>query len=108
MWIAALGTVDERMPGGRIPWSRFLFNRGMFVLVYGIPSLFLGLINLKPGQANWYLALAAVVLLIVALNDGLVSVALSLLQDYEFLPNGEDCSCRKLGLATSRCQSSGT
>lgn len=84
MWIAALGTVDERMPGRRIPWSRFLFNRGMFVLVYGIPSLFLGLIDLRPGQANWYLALAAVVLLIVALNDGLVSVALSLLQSTNF------------------------
>ncbi|MDQ6949065.1 MAG: HD domain-containing protein, partial [Actinomycetota bacterium] len=85
MLIAALGTIDKRMPGRRIPWSRFLFNRGMFILVYGIPSLFLSFLSLRAGEANWYLALAFVVLLIVALNDGLVSVALSLLQNSNFL-----------------------
>lgn len=85
MWIAALGTIDKRMPGSRIPWSRFLFNRGMFIVVYGVPSLFLSALNLRAGEANWYLALAFVVLLIVALNDGLVSVALSLMQSASFL-----------------------
>src|SRR5438132_10065230 len=29
MAVAALGTIDERLPGVRIPWDRFLFNRGM-------------------------------------------------------------------------------
>ena len=85
MWIAALGTVDERMPGRRIPWSRFLFNRGMFVLVYGIPSFLLGALHLRPLEPEWYLALIAAVLLIVILNDGLVSFALSLIQDVGFL-----------------------
>src|SRR6266852_7305442 len=39
MWVAALGTMDERIPGKTIPWNRFLFSRGMFALVYCLPSL---------------------------------------------------------------------
>ncbi|HEY8677788.1 MAG TPA: MFS transporter [Candidatus Dormibacteraeota bacterium] len=84
MWVAALGTIDERIPGRRIPWNRYMFNRGMFVLVYGIASLALAATGLRAGQPNWYLALVGVVLLIVALNDGLVSAALSLLQNANF------------------------
>src|SRR5919201_4162471 len=26
MWVAAVGTVDERMPGRKVPWDRFLFS----------------------------------------------------------------------------------
>src|SRR5258708_12802697 len=39
MLVAALGTIDERIPGVRIPWDRFLFNRGMFILSYALPAL---------------------------------------------------------------------
>ena len=85
MWIAALGTIDERVPGRRIPWERFLFNRGMFVFVYGIPSLALANLHLKPEQPNWYLALALAVAAIVILNDGLFSIGLSLVQAVNFL-----------------------
>jgi len=39
MTAAALGTIDLRVPGKQIPWNRFAFNRGMWILSYGIPSL---------------------------------------------------------------------
>jgi len=84
MWIAVLGTVDERIPGRRIPWDRFLFNRGMFVLVYGIPSFFLAVLHLRPMEPEWYLSLVGAVLVIIILNDGLVSYAISLLQSGSF------------------------
>ncbi|MDQ6884250.1 MAG: MFS transporter [Candidatus Dormibacteraeota bacterium] len=85
MWVAALGTMDERIPGRGIPWIRFLFNRGMFALAYGIPSLILAVLHLKPERAEWYLALALTVPLIIALNVGLVAGALSLLQGAKLL-----------------------
>ncbi|HVH70675.1 MAG TPA: HD domain-containing phosphohydrolase, partial [Candidatus Dormibacteraeota bacterium] len=80
MWVASLGTMDERIPGRRIPWSRFFFNRGMFVLPYGIPSLVLAQLHLKPSDPNWYLALALAVPAIIVINIGLVAGAFSLLQ----------------------------
>ncbi len=80
MAVAALGTIDERLPGRRIPWSRFIFNRGMFVLMYGVPSLAVHTLGLGQKTALWYLALAASVVPIVALNVGQVAVALSLFQ----------------------------
>src|SRR5258708_23781520 len=39
MTIAALGTLDQRIPGKDIGWDRFAFNRGGVHLAYGIPSL---------------------------------------------------------------------
>ncbi|HEV2013976.1 MAG TPA: MFS transporter [Candidatus Dormibacteraeota bacterium] len=84
MWIAALGTVDERIPGRRVPWDRFLFSRGMFVLAYGIPSLLFSAIRPKPLNLEWYLLLALAVGVIVALNVGLLSLGLSLVQGARF------------------------
>src|ERR671934_3090855 len=80
MWVASLGTMDERIPGRRIAWSRFFFNRGMFVLPYGIPSLVFAQLHLKPSDPNWYLALALAVPAIIVINIGLVAGAFSLLQ----------------------------
>jgi putative nucleotidyltransferase with HDIG domain len=74
MVVAALGTIDERLPGIRIPWDRFLFNRGMFILSYGLPALILHSLP----KETWPALLPFVVALIVALNVGQLSVAFSL------------------------------
>src|SRR5438445_722645 len=88
MWVAAFGTMDERIPGKTIPWTRFLFSRGMFALVYGIPSLGLAALGFPAAAQNpeptWYLIQPFVVILIVALNDGLVAAFFSLLQGSSF------------------------
>src|SRR5438552_8100974 len=74
MVVAALGTIDERLPGIRIPWDRFLFNRGMFILSYGLPALILHSLP----KETWPALLPFIVALIVALNVGQLSVAFSL------------------------------
>jgi putative nucleotidyltransferase with HDIG domain len=74
MVVAGLGTIDERIPGIRIPWDRFLFNRGMFILSCGIPALFL---HSQP-KASWPFLIPFVVAMIAALNVGQLSVAFSL------------------------------
>ena len=83
MWVAALGTIDQRRPGGDpksggIPWDRFFFNRGLFTLMYGIPSLAFLALNLHRGQANFYLALPAAVAAMVILNVLPLAVSISL------------------------------
>ena len=84
MWVACFGTLDERIPGRRIPWDRFLFNRGMFVLAYGIPSLVLSSTRVQYGGGEWYVALSLTVIAIVAVNVGLVAGALTLLRGSNF------------------------
>jgi putative nucleotidyltransferase with HDIG domain len=74
MLVAALGTIDERMPGVRIPWDRFLFNRGMFILSYGLPALILHSLP----KETWPALLPFIVAVIVALNVGQLAVAFSL------------------------------
>lgn len=74
MAVAALGTVDERVPGVRISWERFLFNRGMFAISCGLPAL---LLHSLP-KTIWPAMLPVAVLLIVCLNVGQLSVAFSL------------------------------
>src|ERR1700682_2058153 len=73
MWVAALGTMDERIPGKTIPWIRFLFSRGMFALVYGLPSLGLATLGFSAASSNpqptWYLIQPFVVALIFGIND---------------------------------------
>src|SRR2546430_380540 len=49
MTIAALGTIDRRLPGREIPWGLFLFNRGMWILACGLPSL---LVAFSKGQSG--------------------------------------------------------
>jgi putative nucleotidyltransferase with HDIG domain len=84
MWVAAIGTLDERMPGKSVSWSRFLFSRGMFSFVYGIPSLALYGLNLQHPMAAWVVALPLIVVMIVGLNDAFVAIYLSLLQGASF------------------------
>src|SRR6266849_3740684 len=79
MTIAALGSIDLRVPGKQIPWDRFVFNRGMFILAYGIPSLLVsGALVRDPGATPFLLFLAAA--LAIAINTSLMASALSLLR----------------------------
>ncbi|HVS06568.1 MAG TPA: MFS transporter [Candidatus Dormibacteraeota bacterium] len=84
MLVAAIGTLDERIPGRTVSWTRFAFSRGMFSFVYGIPSLVFYGLNLQHPQATWVLALPLMVLMIVGLNDAFVAAFLSLLQGSSF------------------------
>lgn len=79
MWVAALGTVDERIPGRGIPWDRFLFNRGMYVMEFGIPSLLLHPTSVSH-DFTWYLLMPVALVAMVLLNVGLIGIALSLFQ----------------------------
>ncbi|HXA41962.1 MAG TPA: MFS transporter [Candidatus Solibacter sp.] len=50
---AVVGTLDTRIPGRQIPWDRFLFNRGMFAIVYGVGALvYRGLVDIAPGSTS--------------------------------------------------------
>lgn len=80
MTVAALGTIDERIPGRAVSWDRFFFNRGMHAIQYGVPSLLFYGVGLAHQRGTWVFILPLAVLLMVVLNVGLVSVALSLLQ----------------------------
>jgi hypothetical protein len=84
MWVAAIGTLDERIPGKTVPWTRFIFSRGMFSLVYGIPSLAFYALGLEQQQPAWVVALPLVVLLIVGLNDFFVAGFLTIHQGANF------------------------
>src|SRR6267378_3571906 len=80
MTVAALGTIDERVPGRAVPWDRFFFNRGMHAIQYGVPSLLFYGLGFANHRETWPFILPVAVLVMVVLNVGLVSVALSLLQ----------------------------
>ncbi len=80
MWVAALGTVDERLPGRAIPWNRFLFNRGMSVIQYGLPSVTFWATRLHDRPSTWFYVLPVAVVIIAGLNVGQLSLAFSLLQ----------------------------
>jgi len=84
MCVAAFGTIDERVPGKTVSWPRFIFPRGMFAFVYGLPSLALYGLGLQHPQAGWVVALPLAVVVIVALNDAFVAGFLSLLQGVSF------------------------
>jgi putative nucleotidyltransferase with HDIG domain len=80
MTVAALGTLDQRVPGRAIPWDRFLFNRGMYVFQYGLPSLLFNGLGLNSQRGTWIFVLPVAILMMVVLNVGQLSVAFSLLQ----------------------------
>jgi putative nucleotidyltransferase with HDIG domain len=84
MWVAVFGTVDERVPGRNVSWTRFTFARGMFSFVYGLPSLALYALGLQHQNANWAVVLPLVVVAIVGLNDAIVAAFLSLSQGASF------------------------
>src|SRR3989475_11840060 len=73
MTSAALGTIDRRGPGREIPWGLFLFNRGMWIVACGVPSL-LGAFHKGQSGSRTITVLAAVVLLLL-LNTALMAVS---------------------------------
>src|ERR1700682_1059285 len=79
MTVAALGTIDLRVPGKQIPWDRFAFNRGMFILSYGVPSLIVSeALRQSPSTTPFLLFLAAVVT--IGLNTTLMATSISLVR----------------------------
>lgn len=88
MWVAAIGSIDERTPGRRIEWRTWLFTRGMLALVYGSPSLALSALGLAPLVGNWpvswYLVQPFLVVLIVSINIALVAIFFKLYRGSSF------------------------
>ncbi len=78
MTIAALGTIDRRVPGRQIPWGLFLFNRGMWILACGVPSLLVAFTKGQSGSRT-VSVLAAVVLLLL-LNTALMAFSVHLVR----------------------------
>ncbi len=82
-----VGTLDPRVPGRDIQWGSFLFNRGMFALVYGVGSgLFHLLVGIQPtantGLSRTFTVVAAGVIALLAmeiLNSSLTIIAVTLL-----------------------------
>src|ERR1700737_3020331 len=63
MTVATLGTLDQRVPGRAIPWDRFLFNRGMYVFQYGLPSLLFNGLGLNSQRGTWIFVLPVAILM---------------------------------------------
>lgn len=80
MWVASLGTIDDRIPGRRITWQSFFFNRGMWVLTCGVPSLALSALGIPKQTLTWYLSLPIIAMCIILLNIGQVAFYFSLMQ----------------------------
>jgi len=84
---AVIGTIDNRVPGRQIPWSRFIFNRAMFAIVYGVGALVFRLLlalqqtPVSDISVTFTVVAAGVTALLTmeVLNSPLVIVAISLL-----------------------------
>jgi putative nucleotidyltransferase with HDIG domain len=79
MTVAAIGTIDQRVPGRQIPWKNFFFNRGMLTISYGLPSLFVTHAN-PVGWSEVALVIVGAALMIMLFNTALTAVAVSLLR----------------------------
>ena len=88
MTVAALGTIDQRIPGKQIPWSNFAFNRGMFTLTYAIPSLLVTSIH-TTDWSNRALVIIMAALLIVLLNTTMTAIAVSQMRGVNLLRTTE-------------------
>lgn len=74
MTVAALGTIDKRVPGKEVSWSIFTFNRGMYIFTTVLPAMaFQG-----TGSQLWSYGVALVMML--GLNTILVATLFSLRQ----------------------------
>ncbi len=81
--VACLGTIDQRVPGRQIAWYRFLFNRGMFTLVFGLAALvFRSLLTLQQttttsGDLSLISAALVAVVLVAVINPSMIIVAIA-------------------------------
>ena len=78
MTIAAVGTIDRRIPGREIPWNLFLFNRGMWAIACGAPSILLSTSDRASGSQ--VTAVVGAIALLLILNTALMAVAIRLLR----------------------------
>src|SRR6266576_3410929 len=74
MTIAALGTLDRRIPGREIPWGLFLFNRGMWIIACGIPSLVV--VSAHPLAGGMPITIISAVALLLLLNTTMMALAI--------------------------------
>src|SRR2546429_296918 len=74
MTVAAIGTIDSRIPGKQIGWDRFIVNRGMYIFAAGVPSFVIHETGLTP----WGYAIALALML--ALNTVLVGLYFAFLE----------------------------
>ena len=83
MTIAASGTLDRRIPGRDIPWNLFLFNRGMWIIACGVPSLLV--MTARTGSGGRPVTIISAVVLLLVLNTALMAVAIRLLRGINLL-----------------------
>ncbi|TMF93442.1 MAG: MFS transporter [Chloroflexi bacterium] len=83
MTIAALGTLDRRIPGRDIPWNLFLFNRGMWIIACGIPSLLV--VSAHPLAGGMPITIISAVALLLLLNTTMMALAIRLLRGLNLL-----------------------
>src|ERR1700694_1862676 len=74
MTVAAIGTIDSRIPGKQVGWGRFILNRGMYIFAAGIPSFVIHETGLTP----WGYAIALALML--GLNTILVGAFFALFE----------------------------
>src|SRR2546430_1819678 len=72
MTVAAIGTIDSRIPGRQISWGRFLMNRGMYIFAAGLPSFLIRETGLTP----W--GYGAALALMLGLNTILIGIFFAL------------------------------
>ncbi len=72
MTVAAIGTIDSRIPGRQISWGRFLMNRGMYIFAAGMPSFLIKETGLTP----W--GYGAALALMLGLNTVLIGIFFAL------------------------------
>src|SRR5437868_5754972 len=83
MTIAALGTLDRRIPGRDIPWNLFLFNRGMWIIACGLPSLVV--VSAHPLAGGMPITIISAVALLLLLNTTMMALAIRLLRGLNLL-----------------------
>jgi putative nucleotidyltransferase with HDIG domain len=83
MTIAALGTIDRRIPGRDLPWNLFFFNRGMWIIACGVPSFLVA--TAHPVSGGRPITIISAVILLLVLNTALMAVAIRLLRGINLL-----------------------
>jgi len=78
MAIAGIGTIDRRIPGREIPWNLFAFNRGMWILACGVPSLLVA--GTRTSFGTLPIAIIGAVALLLIINTALMAFAIRLLR----------------------------
>src|SRR6202171_1467634 len=83
MTIAAIGTIDRRVPGREIPWNLFAFNRGMWIIACGVPSLLVT--TSRSGSSARPITIISAVALLLLLNTAMMALAIRLLRGVNLL-----------------------